>query len=416
MLRRLEAALAGPSRRGLLVRARPGEGGYAGARTHLRPNPYQAPGVRGRRRPGGPLRPIPLLLAVSGCASSSALESYRSAGAPCHDRSLEPVSTVVDAHLHFRPFGGPEIPFGEVVSYLEETGVLFANVYGIGQTLPDFSSCTYYLDCPGTPLIPSLDNDLANAAEYLADPPSEIHLTLSMTFPDLSRPASVLAGMERLDEAYPGVFSWMGEVNLVKQAVFPNGRRPVPEEVLAEWAPFMETLRERGMPLAIHSDLGHDDDPTLYLSLMEEVLRLYPDNRIVWMHMGLSRELAEMDPHRHVAIMRSMLDRYPRLMLDISWRVIDDAYFSDAARRAVYVPFLNEYSERILPGTDFLASREKDVEVYRTELRVTSRILGHLDDAAFRNIALGENYFRLLGLDYTAPRVCGGAGQRGPGR
>ena len=98
-----------------------------------------------------------------------------------------------------------------------------------------------------------------------------------------------------------------------------------------------------------------------------------------------------------------MLDRYPRLMLDISWRVIDDAYFSDAARRAVYVPFLNEYSERILPGTDFLASREKDIEVYRTELRVTSRILGHLDDAAFRNIALGENYFRLLGLDYTAP-------------
>ena len=326
------------------------------------------------------------------------------------------MSAVVDAHLHFRPFGGSEIPFEEVVSYLEETGVLFANVYGIGQTLPDFSSCTYYLDCPGTPLIPSLENDLANAAEYLADPPSGVHLTLSMTFPDLSRPASVLAGMERLDEAYPGVFSWMGEVNLVKQAVFPNGRGPVPEEVLAEWAPFMETLRERGMPLAIHSDLGNDDDPTLYLPLMEEVLRLYPDNRIVWMHMGLSRELTEMDPHRHVAVMGSMLDRYPRLMLDISWRVIDDAYFSDAVRRAVYLPFLNEYSERILPGTDFLASRDKDIEVYRTELRVTSRILGHLDDVAFRNIALGENYFRLLGLDYTAPRVCGGAEQRSPGR
>ena len=178
----------------------------------------------------------------------------------------------------------------------------------------------------------------------------------------------------------------------------------------------METLRERGMPLAIHSDLGNDDDPTLYLPLMEEVLRLYPDNRIVWMHMGLSRELTEMDPHRHVAVMGSMLDRYPRLMLDISWRVIDDAYFSDAVRRAVYLPFLNEYSERILPGTDFLASRDKDIEVYRTELRVTSRILGHLDDVAFRNIALGENYFRLLGLDYTAPRVCGGAEQRSPGR
>ena len=55
------------------------------------------------------------------------------------------------------------------------------------------------------------------------------------------------------------------------------------------------------------------------------------------------------------------------------------------------------------------------MEVYRTELDITSRILGYLDNEAFRNIALGENYFRLLDLDYTAPRICpaaaGGGGQ-----
>ena len=83
--------------------------------------------------------------------------------------------------------------------------------------------------------------------------------------------------------------------------------------------------------------------------------------------------------------------------------MIDDTYFSDPDARAVYIPFLNEYSERILPGTDFLASRDKDFEVYRTELNVTSRILRYLDDTAFRNIALGHNYVRLLGLDYLAP-------------
>ena len=44
----------------------------------------------------------------------------------------------------------------------------------------------------------------------------------------------------------------------------------------------------------------------------------------------------------------------------------------------------------------------KDLAVYRTELDITSRIFAYLDDKAFRNIALGENYFRLLGLDYTA--------------
>ena len=58
------------------------------------------------------------------------------------------------------------------------------------------------------------------------------------------------------------------------------------------------------------------------------------------------------------------------------------------------------------PGTDFLASRDKDVDVYRTELEVTSRINRYLSDTAFRNIALGANYFRLLALEYEAPRVC----------
>jgi hypothetical protein len=272
--------------------------------------------------------------------------------------------------------------------------------------LPVTSSCTYYLDCPGTLVTPTLKNDFVNAADYVTQTQAGTHLTLAMTFPDLSQPASVLSGMHLLEHEYPGAFTWMGEVNLVKQALFDNGHDPVPSATISDWAPFMERLRARGIPLALHADLGNDDAPTRYLPLMEEVLRRYPDNPIVWVHMGLSRELTGMDPARHAALMTSMLERHPNLMLDITWRVLDDAYFSTPEGRAAYVPFLNAHSERILPGTDFLASSDKDLEVYRTELEVTSRILGHLDDEAFRNIALGGNYFRLLGLDYEAPRVC----------
>ena len=32
--------------------------------------------------------------------------------------------------------------------------------------------------------------------------------------------------------------------------------------------------------------------------------------------------------------------------------------------------------------------------------------LWFLTDDAFRKIALGENYFRLLNLDYSAPQIC----------
>ena len=87
------------------------------------------------------------LLAVASCVSSSALELYETSDAPCYDRALEPQIAVVDAHLHFRPFGGPEIPFEELVSYLEETGVLFANDYStiddLTNRLPHFLEEVY---------------------------------------------------------------------------------------------------------------------------------------------------------------------------------------------------------------------------------------------------------------------------------
>ena len=350
-----------------------------------------------------------LLVSISetaGCVSKPTLEMFRTDDAPCYDRSVQSQISVVDTHLHFRPFGGPAIPFQEIVSYLEETGILFANIYGIGQMLPTASSCTYYVDCPGTPVTPTLKNDFVNAANYITNTSPGVHLTLSMTFPDLSRPESILPEMQLLEKEYPGAFTWMGEVNLVKQALFRNGREPVPMATLTEWAAFMEPLRERDIPLAIHADLGNDENPTRYLPVIKEVLRLYPDNKIVWVHMGLSGELVDMNAAQHIQTMTALLDRYPKLMVDISWRVIDDSYFSSPDKRALYVQFLNDYSERILPGTDFLASRDKDIHVYRTELHVTSRILRDLNDTAFRNIALGQNYFRLLGLDYTAPPVC----------
>ena len=52
VVQRLEAALDGPSRQGLLVRERPGEGGRRGVNLHLVPSPYRAFGEAGRSRHG----------------------------------------------------------------------------------------------------------------------------------------------------------------------------------------------------------------------------------------------------------------------------------------------------------------------------------------------------------------------------
>lgn len=324
----------------------------------------------------------------------------------CFDRETRPYTSVVDSHLHFRPFGGPAIPFEEVTGYLSRTGVRYANIYGIGQTLPVDSDCTYYLDCPGTKVTPSMKNDFANARALLDHQPDDVELALSMTFPDLANPDGILDRMRLLDEEYPGRFRWTGEVNLIKQALLNNAHEPATRADIRAWAPFMAELRERDIPLTIHSDLGNDADPEEFLPLMEEVLRAYPENRVVWAHMGMSKELSTMDPARHIAILDRLMRQHPQLYLDISWRVLDDLYFSKPAARKQYVDFFNEVSERVIPGTDFVASRDKDFDVYKEELDVTSRINQYLDDDAFRDIALGQSYFGLLGLDATAPAVC----------
>jgi hypothetical protein len=341
-----------------------------------------------------------------------------SANPGCFDRTVRPHTSVVDTHLHFRPFGGPPIPFTEIIGYLNKTGVRFVNAYGIGQTLPANSSCEYYLDCKETPVVPTIKNDFVNAANYLDHKPQGVHVTLSMTFPDLASPDSIVDQIHLLDREFPGLFKWMGEVNLVKEALFDNGHRPTPQEAIQRWAPFMSVLRDRGIPITIHSDIGINPEPTKYLHLMEQVLDLYPENKIVWAHMGLSKELTTMDPELHTKLLSRFLDTYDNLMLDISWDVVYKHYFSDEKIRERYVALFNEYPTRILPGSDFVASRYtssssgsprrlKGFDDYRKDLETTSFINEHLSNEAFRNIALGQNYFRLLGLNEQAPQVCG---------
>jgi hypothetical protein len=176
---------------------------------------------------------------------------------------------VVDTHLHVRPFGGPPIPYQELMKILAANGVLFANLYGIGQRLPVQSPCTYYLNCPGEPAAPSLKSDFSNAQNSLDCKDQEMKLVLSMTFPDLSKPEEVLPQMAVLDKEYPGMFRWMGEVNLAKQALYNNGHSAVPIQAIASWQPFMAELQKRNTPIAIHSDLGNDKEPLKYVPLME---------------------------------------------------------------------------------------------------------------------------------------------------
>ena len=357
-------------------------------------------------------------------ASQLSIEAYKVANDPrvCYDRETMPHTAVVDTHLHFRPFVvRAATPFEQIVRYLKDADVLFANIYGIGQVLPAASACMSLSEdgCEEIPLRPSMRNDILNAenlmnwriSQYIYNR-QDIYFVLSMTFPDLSNPLSILSGIHFLDNQYsPRLFRWMGEVNLVKEHFFEQGIRPVPKSKISEWGPFMTILRHRNIPLALHSDLGNNEDPTKYISWMEEVLGLYPDNTIIWMHAGISKKLNAMDPDQHIETLSSFLDRFDNLMLDFSWRILDDYYFSTTSNnRRRYVNFINRYPTRILPGTDFITTNKRDFSSYSETLEITSDIYQYVSDEAFRNIALGENYFRIINIrsntQFRAPSIC----------
>lgn len=321
----------------------------------------------------------------------------------CYDRSKEPYTAVVDAHFHPRPFGGQAIVPVTLQDYVGKAGVRFINYFGIGQILDMQSACIYYLDCPGVAAKPSIKNDFVNGMEAKAYKNDNLHVVLSMTFMDLAHPEDVVKTIALYDKEYPGMFKWAGELNVMKQALVPNLHEPATLASIDKWAPFMKVLRERGIPITLHSDLGNDAEPTKYLYLMQHVLKKYPDNKIVWAHMGLSKELATLPAEEHVEIMKGLLNQYPNLILDISWDVLFNTY---QGHGGAFIGFFNEYSDRILQGSDFVAAGSKSPGQYAKELEITSRVNQRLDDEAFRRIALGENYFRLLNLPYHAPQVC----------
>ena len=257
------------------------------------------------------------------------------------------------------------MPFEQLIERLQRAGVLFANLYGIGQRLPISSNCTYYLDCPGTPIKPSLKNDFFNAQSILdnnatlSTSPVGPVLVPSMSFIDLHADAAQnLKKMKLLQQEFPGMFRWVGEINVVKQALWENNQGlPVQLHSIQAWAPLMDELREQDIPMALHSDLGNQAQGLEFLDLMDEILRRYPDNKIIWVHMaGLSKQLdpklaliqlpmaAPLTIQRHVQLIKDRLEGYPNLYIDLSWDVLYDEIYDNSAEESCATSCSNHVS------------------------------------------------------------------------
>eukprot|EP00095_Tigriopus_kingsejongensis_P012514 maker-scaffold455_size166772-snap-gene-0.29 protein:Tk12514 transcript:maker-scaffold455_size166772-snap-gene-0.29-mRNA-1 annotation:"hypothetical protein BRAFLDRAFT_82927" len=310
----------------------------------------------------------------------------------CWDRpGKDGFFSVVDAHNHFRPFGGPAVPLDMYINWMRTHGIVFTTVFGIGQKIvkrnPNDPDCCYYLHCPtfNYTVEPDPVNDIENAKDvvnYMAKADREMHMTLSYTSPNLQKPEKIISIMDSLEQDYPDVFQWAGEINVFKHALAGNGffNQPrVTETFVHSGAldPFFQKMEEKQWPVTLHCDLGCDNYDSIplvppnplrgcevpekatkaamqavdwwkefmgphysaffeetsgrpkrnfrkiqHLKVWDAILSRFPQAKIVWAHMGLSKELKRLHPIVHIHVLKTLFDRHSNLFTDLSWDVL----------------------------------------------------------------------------------------------
>jgi hypothetical protein len=317
--------------------------------------------------------------------------------AKCWDRTgPDGFFTVVDGHNHFRPFGGPEVPMQTYLHWMQQHGILFSNVMGLGQRIqksnPKDPDCCYYLHCPTTnyTVVPTTANDVDNANDLKTHyqtnttAKSQVELILSATFPDLQDPINNLKNMKDLEAQFPGMFGWAGEINIFKHALAANGFWTKPRITLdriekGEYDDFFNYLSGKSWPVTLHCDLGCDNylaipgglecsvpaaetkaaaqnfqwwkemlgphysaffdkasnqpldnfDKVQHLQVWDTFLTRYSKLKVVWAHVGLSKELLRLHPTVHRYILKKLFDRHPNLHGDLSWDIIAQIFMMD---------------------------------------------------------------------------------------
>ena len=130
-----------------------------------------------------------------------------------------------------------------------------------------------------------------------------------------------------------------------------------------------------------------------------------------------------------------------REMMHEKWEELKDTVHASGSHQTltgptyaftVYLDLFQKFPDRFLTGTDFVSSMGepedypgmkqfkevptgcmKDEANHRRQVTDTSAVNIFFDDDTFKKIVLGENFFKLTGLDkqFKAPDVCPGTGK-----
>jgi hypothetical protein len=175
--------------------------------------------------------------------------------------------------------------------------------------------------------------------------------------------------IRRVLEAFPGVFTGIGEFSIHKEFVSAK----IPGETASLTNPALDRIldfaREAGLVVILHNDVdmpfAKEDAQPVYLEQMKALLRRHPGTTIIWAHVGLGRivhpvqvsaESAARTPN-HMGIVEAMLldPALSHLSFDISWDEVAKYAIASPESIARVSTMLNRYPDRFLFGTDTVA-------------------------------------------------------------
>jgi hypothetical protein len=213
--------------------------------------------------------------------------------------------------------------------------------------------------------------------------------------------------IRRVLEAFPGVFSGIGEFTIHKE--FVSGK--IPGETASLTNPALDRILdfagEVGLAVIIHNDIdvpfAKTDTEPVYLSQMKALLKRHPKTTIIWAHIGLGRivhpvrvsvEAAERSPAQMQIVETMLTDpAFSHVSFDISWDEVAKYAVASPDAIARVVTILNKYPDRFLFGTDTVAPAGP--EPYYAVFDMWTPIWRQLTSDASAKVRMG-NYQRIF--------------------
>lgn len=265
----------------------------------------------------------------------------------------------IDSHLHMLDFLHKSSGTRKILQAMDGCGVEKAVLIGMPcckkWSKDEPEAPLYYQDDDGECYVYSYSDQMV-ADAWLALPDEKRWRFAPVMAGFNPTDLYAIAHVRRMWDKYPGLWRGLGEV-MCRHDDLTMMLQDKEAPVIHHMA--MKQIYEFCIEKDINCLVHHNADRTAkrtstltheYLWEVKIVLDNYPDLKLIWCHAGASRRTHEKNHHEMID---DMLDRYPNLMVDISWVVWEDVICDPTGRvKTGWVDVFKKHASRFTIGSD----------------------------------------------------------------